>query len=187
MPIIDGLSKQIYNERDWNYNIAVIQNFIGSKDKALSLLEKCNSLDKYFLLSYQNQIALYNEKEDFKKAKKVFNLHEKYKEELTEIYKEYVRTGVKKEGVDLSFLEGAIFRIFLGSFSEYSLPIDIYLHDDLVMVPLGDDYFDFMCGNYNSFIKAEGYLEKLSLREGYTQSFIVAFKDGVRTDFSISE
>jgi tetratricopeptide (TPR) repeat protein len=187
MPIIDGLSKQIYSERDWNYNIAVMQYFIGSKDKAMSLLQKCNDIDKYFLLSYQNQIALYNEKEDLKKAKKVFNLHEKYKDELTEIYKEYVRTGVKKEGVDLSFLEGAIFRVFLGSFSEYNLPVDIYLHEDLLMVPLGDDYFDFICGNYNSFLKAEAYIEKLSLRDGYAESYIAAFKDGVRTDFSVSE
>lgn len=187
MPLIDGLSKQIYNQRDWNYNIAVIQNFIGSKDKAMALLQKCNDLDKYFLLSYQNQIALLNESGDLKKAKKTFALHEKYKDELTEIYKEYVATGVKQDGVDLSFLEGAVFRVFLGSFSEYSLPIDIYLHDDLIMVPLGDDYFNFISGNFNSYTLAENYLKKISLRDGYSESFIIAFKDGVRTDFSVSK
>lgn len=187
MPLIDGLSKQIYSQRDWNYNIAVIQNFIGSKEKSMALLQKCNDLDKYFLLSYQNQVALHNESDDLKKAKKTFNLHEKYKDELTEIYKEYVSTGVMQDGVDLSFLEGAIFRVFLGSFSEYSLPIDIYLHDDLIMVPLGDDYFNFISGNFNSYTIAENYLKKISLRDGYSESFIIAFKDGVRTDFTVSQ
>ena len=153
----------------------------------MALLQKCNDLDKYFLLSYQNQVALYNESDDLKKAKKTFNLHEKYKDELTEIYKEYVSTGVMQDGVDLSFLEGAIFRVFLGSFSEYSLPIDIYLHDDLIMVPLGDDYFNFISGNFNSYTIAENYLKKISLRDGYSESFIIAFKDGVRTDFTVSQ
>ena len=92
-----------------------------------------------------------------------------------------------QDGVDLSFLEGAIFRVFLGSFSEYRLPIDIYLHDDLIMVPLGDDYFNFISGNFNSYTIAENYLKKISLRDGYSESFIIAFKDGVRTDFTVSQ
>jgi tetratricopeptide (TPR) repeat protein len=187
LPLIGALSKQIYEERDWIYNIAIIQNFIGSKEKSLALLEKCNDLDKYFLLSYQNQIALYNQAGNLKKAKKTYNTHEKYKNELTQIYKDYVSTGVKQEGVDLSFLEGAVFRVFLGSFSEYSLPVDIYLHEDLIMVPLGDDYFNFISGNYDSFTAAENYLTKISEREGYDESFIIAFKDGVRTDFNVSK
>ena len=187
MPIIDVLSKRIYDNRDWNYNLAIIHNYFGNKDKALSLLEKCTDIDKYFLLSYQNQIALHNDKQDLKKAKKVFKTHEKYKEELTEIYKEYVRTGLKQEGVDLSFLEGAIFRVFLGVFNEYYLPVDIYLHDDLIMVPLGDDYFNFISGNFENFKTAERYLNKISEKDDYVDSFIIAFKDGVRTDFKISE
>jgi hypothetical protein len=77
--------------------------------------------------------------------------------------------------------------VFLGSFSEYSLPVDIYLHEDLIMVPLGDDYFNFISGNYDSFTAAENYLTKISEREGYDESFIIAFKDGVRTDFNVSK
>jgi hypothetical protein len=162
-------------------------NDFEDTDKALELLEKCNDLDKYFLLSYQNQIALHNDREDLKKAKRVFKTHEKYKDEITEIYKEYVRSGIKQEGIDLSFLEGAIFRVFLGVFSEYHMPVDIYLHDDLIMVPLGNDYFNFISGNFESYKAAERYLNKISVRDDYLDSFIIAFKDGVRTDFRVSE
>ena len=95
-----------------------------------------------------------------KSAKKSFKNHEKYKDELTEIYKRFVRTGEMQEGVDLSFLDGAIFRISLGEFNEYQLPVDIYLHEELVIVPLGDDYFSYTCGNYK-VSKAEAYLNKL--------------------------
>ena len=45
-----------------------------------------------------------------KSAKKSFKDHEKYKDELTQIYKRFVRTGEMQEGVDLSFLDGAIFK-----------------------------------------------------------------------------
>ena len=142
-PIIEMLSKQVYDDRDLTYNIAVMQYGLGKKEKAIELLEKCNSLDKYFLLSYQNQVAIHNELDDLKSAKKAFKNHEKYKNELTEVYKEYVRTGIKNSDVDLSFLDGAIFRVALGDFSEFNMPIDIYLHDDLITVPLGNDFFTF--------------------------------------------
>ncbi len=183
LPIIETLSKNIYDERDWTYNIAVMQHGIGNNEKAIELLEKCNDLDKYFLLSYQNQIAIYNELDDEKSAKKVFRTHERYKDELTEIYKEFVKTGVKVKDVDLSFLEGAIFRVALGDYNEFNLPIDIYLHDDLLTIPLGNDYFSFICGNFPDYSKAESYLYKV-YENGYEQAFIIAFKDGVRTNFA---
>ena len=183
IPIIEILSKSVYDDRDWAYNIAVIQHGMGNSEKALDLLEDCNALDKYFLLSYQNQVAIHNDLEDLKSAKKAFKLHEKYKNELTEIYKEYVKTGVKNENVDLSFLEGAVFRVALGDFSEFNMPIDIYLHDDLLTIPLGNDFYSFICGNYNSYNSAETYLSKV-FNNGYENAFIIAFKDGVRTDFA---
>ena len=71
----------------------------------------------------------------------------------------------------------------LGDFSEFNLPIDILLHDNLISVPLGNDFFTFICGNYNNYKEAESYLEKIVLN-GYDNAFIIAFKDGVRTDFS---
>lgn len=183
LPIIESLSKQVYEERDWAYNIAVIQHGMGNSEKAIDLLEDCNSLDKYFLLAYQNQIAIHNELEDEKSAKKVHKLHEKYKNELTEIYKQYVKTGMKNNNVDLSFLEGAVFRVALGDFSEYNMPIDIYLHEDLLTIPLGNDFYSFICGNYGNYTKAESYLSKV-YENGYKNAFIIAFKDGVRTDFA---
>ncbi len=185
-PLLETLSKPIFEDRDWSYNAAVMYGLSGSTDKSLELLKSCAKLDKYFLLSYQNQISLYNGINDLKSAKKAFSFHEKYKNELTEIYKEYVSTGKSNPGVNLSFLEGAIFRVFLGSFSEYNMPIDIYLHDDLIMVPLGDDFYNFICSNFTNYKKAESYLRSIKLnRDDYTNSFIIAFKDGVRTDFAI--
>ena len=185
IPLLEGLSKDIYKERDWIYSMAVMYHGLGKTEKSLELLHMCSDLDQYFLISYQNQVALYNEQKDLKSAKKSFKNHEKYKDELTQIYKRFVRTGEMQEGVDLSFLDGAIFRISLGEFNEYQLPVDIYLHEDLVIVPLGEDYFSYTCGNYKSFMKAEAYLKKLALR--YPEAHITAFKDGVRTDFSNSE
>ena len=43
-PIIEMLSKQVYDDRDLTYNIAVMQYGLGKKEKAIELLEKCNSL-----------------------------------------------------------------------------------------------------------------------------------------------
>ena len=183
LPIIEMLSKQIFDDRDLTYNIAVMQYGLGNVDKAIELLQKCNSLDKYFLLSYQNQIAIHNELNDLKSAKKAFRNHEKYKNELTEVYKKFVKTGVNNSNVDLSFLDGAIFRVALGNFSEFNMPIDIYLHDDLITLPLGNNFYTFICGNYDSYNKAEAYLAKVSSNR-YKNAFIIAFKDGVRTDFA---
>lgn len=182
IPLLEGLSKEIYNERNWTYNIAVMYHGLGNDSKAMELLQSCAQLDKYFLLGYQNQVSIYNDMKDLKNAKKAYQTHEKYKHELTEIYKEYVRTGVVAEGVDLSFLDGAIFRISLGTYSEYNMPVDIYLHEDLVTVPIGNEYYSFICGNYDSYTSAERYLEKLQAR-GYDLAHITAFKEGVRTDF----
>jgi hypothetical protein len=63
------------------------------------------------------------------------------------------------------------------------MPIDIYLHDDLITVPLGNDFYSFICGNYETYKQAESYLSKVST-SGYENAFIIAFKDGVRTDFA---
>ena len=128
-------------------------------------------------------MAIHNELDDEKSAKKAFKQHEKYKDELTEIYKDFVKTGVKAKDVDLSFLEGAIFRVALGDFSEFNMPIDIYLHEDLLTIPLGNDYFSFICGNFPDYSKAENYLNKV-YEVGYDKAFIIAFKDGVRTNFA---
>ena len=87
LPIIEMLSKKIYDDRDLTYNIAVMQYGLGNVDKAIELLQKCNSLDKYFLLSYQNQVAIHNELDDLKSAKKAFRNHEKYKNELQKFIK----------------------------------------------------------------------------------------------------
>ena len=182
-PLLEGLSKEIYKERDWVYNIAVMQYELGNISRSVELLHSCTDMDEYFLFGYQNQIALYNQLKDDKNVMKSFKLHEKYKRELTEIYKEYVRTGVKNDKVNLDFLEGAVFRISLGTFNEYSLPIDIYLHEEILTIPLGEDFYSFICGNYDNFLSAEKYLQKLEAR-GYEDAHIIAFKDGKRTDFS---
>ena len=182
-PILDILSKKVYDDRDLTYNIAVMQYGLGNKEKSIDLLEQCSSIDKYFLMSYQNQVAIHNELDDLKSAKRAFKNHEKYKNELTEVYKQYVRTGVKNNDLDLSFLDGAIFRVALGNFSEFNMPIDIYLHDDLITIPLGNDFYTFICGNYDTFKQAEYYLAKVS-SNGYDEAFIIAFKNGIRTDFA---
>ena len=141
VPLLEDLSKEIYDERDWVYNLAVMYYGLGRTERSIELLKTCIDLDKYFLIGYQNQIALFNEQDKLKDAKKAYRQHEKFKDELTQIYKRYVRTGEIEEGIDFSFLDGAIFRVALGDFNEYQLPVDIYLHDELLIVPLGNDYF----------------------------------------------
>jgi tetratricopeptide (TPR) repeat protein len=183
IPLLEGLSKEIFNERDWVYNMAVMYHGLGNSARSMELLEQCTEMDPYFLLGYQNQVAVHNEMKALKEAEKAHRLYERYKLELTEIYKEFVRTGKKNDKVNLSFLDGAIFRIALGTYSEYSMPVDIYLHEDLVTLPLGDDYYEFTCGNYENYLQAEAYLKKLKAR-GYEFAHVIAFKDGVRTDFS---
>ena len=86
-----------------------MQYGLGNKEKSIDLLEQCNSIDKYFLMAYQNQVAIHNELDDLKSAKRAFKNHEKYKNELTEVYKQYVRTGVKNNDVDLSLFRRCYF------------------------------------------------------------------------------
>ena len=43
------------------------------------------------------------------------------------------------------------------------MPIDICVHDDLITIPLGNDFYTFIArGNYDTFKKAENYLAKVS-------------------------
>jgi len=181
-PLLEDLDKDILKEQEWAYNVAVMYYHLEKKDKALDLLNKCTNMDKYFLTAYQNKIAIYNEQDETKKALKAFREHEKYKDELTDIYRNYVKSGNLPDGIDFSFLEGAIFRISLGDFNEYYLPVDIFLHDNLLIEPLGNDYYTYVCGNYSNFIHAENYIDKILIR--YPEAHVVAFKDGKRTDFS---
>ena len=115
----------------------------------------------------------------------IMSMLKKNKYELTDIYKEYILNGDKYKDVDFAFLENSIFRIYLGTYDKYNLPEDIYLHSNLITLPIEDDVDSYFMGAFDDFKKAHNYLEKLLRMPIYKSNNIriIAFKNGIRTPF----
>ena len=201
---IESLSKDINEERDILYNVAVIYHnrykYGGKKDrktklhklgkpeyldKAIDYFKASIDEDKYFLKSYLNLIYIYQDPKNEKMVKKWDRRYKKSKYELTDIYKEYKLNGNMYKEVDFSFLDGSIFRIYLGTYDEYNLPEDIYLHSDLITLSHDAVLNSYIMGSFDDFKKATNYLNKLLRMQIYKDAniHIIAFKDGIRTDF----
>jgi len=178
------LTPKIYKTREWTYNLAVAHytfatNSRGStKDeymkKAIKLFRTSIKQDKLFLPAYQNLIYLYRELNDEKKALKTHNMYEKARGQLM---KSFSKQDQIAQGGD-----PYIFRVNLGTFGEFNTPVDLFGEEYLITVPISKQKTAYLAGIFYTLDEAIAY-QKSMKKEGYTTSFIVAFKDGEKLEF----
>ncbi len=71
---VNLLTKTIFKEEKWLYNIAIIHYNLNNQDEAASMLSSCIKIDEYNYQAYETLKALYQESGNTKSANKV---HEK--------------------------------------------------------------------------------------------------------------
>jgi len=180
------LTPKLYKTtRQWTYNMAVAHYAFaeGNKSKttkkeymtkAVKLFRTSIKLDKLFLPAYENLIYVYLELDDEKKALKIHNSYEKARDELM---KSFSKQDQIAQGGD-----PYIFRINLGTFGEFDTPADLFEEDYLITIPEDEQKTAYLAGLFYTLDEAIAY-QKSMKKEGYTTSFIVAFKDGEKLEF----
>ena len=142
--------------------------------KAIKLFKASIKLDKLFLPAYENLIYVYRELGDEKKALKIYDSYEKSRGELM---KSFSKQDQIAQGGD-----PYIFRINLGTFGEFDTPLALFNKDHLITVPVSEQKTAYLAGMFYTLDEAIAYQESMK-EEGYTTSFIVAFKDGEKLEF----
>ena len=66
------VTKAIYKEKIWTYNIAILKHY-QSEMEAAELLESVIKMDKYFFKAYGNLAAVYQVVNEPKKASKTLS------------------------------------------------------------------------------------------------------------------
>jgi hypothetical protein len=142
--------------------------------KSVKLFRTSIKLDKLFLPAYENLIYVYRKLDDEKKAFQIYNAYEKARHELM---KSFSKQDQIAQGGD-----PYIFRINLGTFGEFDTPSDLFEEDYLITVPVSEQKTAYLAGMFYTLDEAITY-QKSMKKEGYTTSFIVAFKDGEKLEF----
>ena len=169
------LTKNIYKTRDWTYNLAVAYYTFGDKAKALDLFKLATKQDRLYLKPYQNMIYVYNEMEEGKKALSVQKSYEKNRNNLIEAFS-------KQDQSKYNVTDPYVFRVNLGTYGQFDTPVDIYNEGDLISVPLDNATTTYIGGMFYNMNEAINYQKQMRKR-GYTDCFVVAFKDGEKTEF----
>ena len=180
------LTPKLYKTtREWTYNMAVAHYAFaeGNKsktikeeymNKAVKLFKTSIKLDKLFLPAYENLIYIYQKLNDEKKALQIYNA---YKKARNKLMKSFSKKDQIAQGSD-----PYIFRVNLGTFGEFNTPADLFEENYLITVPVSEQKTTYLAGLFYTLDEAIAY-QKWKIKEGYTASFIVAFKDGEKLEF----
>jgi hypothetical protein len=178
------LTPKIYKTREWTYNLAVAHYTFANNSrgntkkeymkKAIKLFRISIKQDKLFLPAYQNLIYIYRQEKEDKKALSTHRIYEKARGELM---KSFSKQDQIAQGGD-----PYIFRINLGTFGEFDTPADIFEEDHLITIPISEQNTAYLAGMFYTLDEAIAY-QKSMKKDGYTTSFIVAFKDGEKLEF----
>lgn len=178
------LTPKLYKSREWTYNIAVAQYAFSfasrgtTKEeylkKSIKLFQKTIKQDKLFLPAYENLIYIYKELNEDKKA---INISNSLKKARLKLMYSFSKEDQLSQGGDTY-----IFRLNLGTFGEFGTPIDIYEEEYLITVPVSQQKTAYLAGMFYTLDEAIIY-QKSMIKEGYSTSFIVAFKDGEKLEF----
>jgi|TARA_B100001964_G_scaffold102162_1_gene114256 tetratricopeptide (TPR) repeat protein len=169
------LTKQIYKTRDWTYNLGVAYYTFGDKEKALDLFKLATKQDRLYLTPYQNMIYVYTEMDEGKKALSVQKSYEKNRDDLI---KSFSRQDQSRYNVTDPYL----FRVNLGTYGEFDTPEDLFDESNLISVPLNNSTTTYLAGIFYNMNDATDY-QKQMRKKGYSDCFIVAFKDGEKLEF----
>ena len=188
------ITNKLYDNRDWTYNMAVVNYDYGTRvlerykkdpkkwqDKAkqsqylknaIKLFKLTIRYDKLYLTPYQNLAYIYQELGDENKAQKYLKQFKKRRDELLRSF------DATTDGFDR---EGTIFRIHLGTFGEYEAPADMFDEPFLITVPINERQTSYLAGMFEKFSEAKEYLNKM--REKGYEVTMKAYKNGDDIDF----
>ena len=179
-----SLTPKLYKSREWTYNIAVAQYAFSSSSrgttkeeylkKSIKLFQKTIKKDKLFLPAYENLIYIYKEQDEDKKA---INTSNSLKKARLKLMKSFSKEDQLAQGG-----EAYIFRLNLGTFGEFDTPVDLFEEEYLITVPITEQKTAYLAGMFYTLDEAIDYQKNMQ-KEGYSTSFIVAFKDGEKLDF----
>ena len=68
---VNLLTKTIFKEKNWVYNIAIIHYNLNNQDEAASMLSSCIKMDEFNYQAYTTLTALYEKSGNTKSANKV--------------------------------------------------------------------------------------------------------------------
>ena len=75
-----------------------------------------------------------------------------------------------------------IFRVNLGTYNEFDVPTGLFDQDNLIIVPVSDSKTTYLAGLFDNLEGAIAYQKSIK-KSGYSNPFIVAFKDGEKVEF----
>ena len=75
-----------------------------------------------------------------------------------------------------------IFRVNLGTYEEFATPAGLFEQDNLIIVPVSNSKTTYLAGLFYNLEGAISYQKSIK-KSGYTNPFIVAFKDGEKVEF----
>ena len=190
------ITPKLYETREWTYNMAVAyyqyafmsareNRKTGSRDwtstaaaenikEAIKLFNKSIKQDKLFLPAYENLIYIYKEQGSDKKALKTSNDLKKYRLKLM---KSFSKEDQLAQGGD-----AYIFRLNLGTYGDFDTPADLFDESNVITIPVSAQSTAYLSGLFFSLDDAINYKETM-INKGYSNSFIVAFKDGEKLEF----
>ena len=179
-----SLTPKLYKSREWIYNIAVAQYALSSVSRgttkevnlkeSIKLFQKTIKQDKLFLPAYENLIYIYKEQNEDKKA---INISNSLKKARLKLMQSFSKNDQLSQGGEVY-----IFRLNLGTFGEFNTPVDLFKEEYLITVPITEQKTAYLAGMFYTLDQAIAYQEKMK-KEGYSTSFIVAFKDGEKLEF----
>ena len=181
---LKNLTPKIYKTREWTYNLAVAHYTYANKSrgatkkeymkKTIKLFRTSIKQDKLFLPAYQNLIYIYRELNEEKKA---LSTHKTYEKARKQLMKSFSKQDQIAKGGDTY-----IFRVNLGTFGEFDTPVDLFEEEYLITVPISEQKTAYLAGIFYTLDTAITYQKNMK-KQGFTTSFIVAFKDGEKVEF----
>jgi len=142
--------------------------------EAIELFQKSIKQDRLFLPAYENLIYIYKEQGEAKKALKMDN---SLKKARLRLMKSFSKEDQLAQGGD-----AYIFRLNLGTFGDFDTPADLFDEANVITIPISERNTAYLSGLYYSLDEIINYQERM-IKKGYSNSFIVAFKDGEKLEF----
>ncbi len=179
------ISSKIYKNSKWAYNLAVAHYTFASQqrgttkkeylNKAIRLFRIVVKTDKLFLPAHENLIYIYKEIGEDGKALTAQKNYEKCRNQL-------IKTFSRQEQIQQGIGDLYIFRVKLGTFTEYATPAILFDQKDLITVPINEKETSYLAGLHYNLEDAISY-QKAMKKLGFEKAFIVAYKNGEEIEF----
>ena len=110
--------------------------------------------------------------------KKALSVQKSYDKSRNDLIRSFSKQDQSKFGIGDPY----VFRVNLGTYGEYDTPADIYEEGNLISIPIDNATTSYVAGMFSNMNEAISYQKQMRKR-GYSDAFVVAFKDGEKTEF----